>query len=183
MSDEKIASHIFTRWAAELRDKDRSWDNVRTNFEDLFFDLHKADVPFNEANEFLKPAIIKHFPSLSTAKRTWNKHRHSEQNEGVSFQEWLDEWKRNIDDMGVQAFHSIYSLPSDASEEVKKQENLYGSMSAKEYRLQRRYAESFPELDTDILEKRLAAGIDNYEEFFKDLDQILEKKNGDSENK
>jgi|SRR5581483_176642 len=181
MSDETLANHILKKWEGELRSKDRGWDSVRPNFEELFFDLYKNNVPFEIAHGMLNQAIAAHFPNHFSANKTWNRVKKSEQYSGTTFKEFLDDWKKGIHDQGMEAFYSIYAPPADKTEETTKEETKYGNMSQKEYRLQRRYAESFPILDTTELEKRLAQGMDNYEDFFKDLDKILEKKNGNTE--
>lgn len=178
MTPEKLSQHIFQKWAAELRNKDRKWDSVRPNFEDLFFEMFKSDIPFEVAHDFLKPATSKHLPNLATAKHTWNRVKGSKENTGLTFQEWFANWKQGIEDTGTEAFYSIYSPPSEKTEEVAKEETKFGSMSKKEYRLQRRYAESFPILNTDELVNRLESGVSDYEEFFKDIHNVLEKKNG-----
>lgn len=181
LTPEKISQHIFQRWAAELRNKDRRWDNVRPNFEDLFFEMFKSDIPFDIAHQFLKPAVAKHLPNAAAAKNTWNRVKGMDQNAGLTFQEWLTGWKQGIEDVGIEAFYSIYSPPAQKTEEVAAEEKQFGSMSKKEYRLQRRYAESFPILNTDELVKRLEDGVDNYEDFFKGIaTNVLEKKNGNN---
>lgn len=176
---EKLAQHVFTKWAAELRGKDRSWNNVRPNFEELFFEMFNHEIPFEIAHQFLKHATAKHMPNMAMAKNTWARAKNNPQNAANTFQEWLAEWKKGIEDVGTEAFYSIYSPPAEKTEEVAAEEKQYGSMSKKEYRLQRRYAESFPILNTDELVRRLENGIDNYEDFFAGIaDNVLEKKNG-----
>ena len=176
---EKIALHIFQKCSAELRNKDRRFAAARNNYEELFFDLFKSDVPFDIAHQFLKQATAKHMPNSATAKHTWARVKGADQNAGLTFQEWFTEWKKDLEDVGTEAFYSIYSPPSEKTEEVAVEEKAFGSMSKKEYRLQRRYAESFPILNTDELVRRLEQGVDNYEDFFAGIaDNVLEKKNG-----
>ena len=174
MTNKNTAQHLFNKWAAELRMKDRHWNNVQNNFEELFFELYKHEIPFEEANELVKLAVAKHLPDLGTAKRTFERVKKSEHYSGDTFQEWLNGWKKGIEDQGMQAFYAIYTPPALA--EKAQEEKKFGSMSQMEYRKQRRYSESFPTLNTEELEKRLEAGINNFEDFFADLDNILEKK-------
>lgn len=178
LTAEKLASHIFQKWAAELRNKDRKFAAASNNYEELFFDLYKADVPFDVAHQYLKQAVTKHLPNHSMAKHTWTRVKNAPENSSKTFQEWFADWKQSLEDVGTEAFYSIYSPPAEKTEEVAQEEKKFGNMSKKEYRLQRRHAESFPILNTDELIKRYEDGIDSYEDFFKGVaENVLEKKN------
>lgn len=171
MSDAKIARIIFEKWASELMNKDRGWDHILSNFDELFYELYRASVPFDVVHDLVKEAIAKHFPNNAVAKFTYDK---SPKKKEVSFKEYLDEWKEGINDFAHQAFFAYYSVnpnEEDPSEEEKK----YGNMGTKEYIAQRKYAQSFPEVDLIALRKQraeLQAMLDNNED-----------KNGDTDRK
>lgn len=148
MTDDKRARLILERWVADLPNKDRSRANLSNNFEELFYDLYKANIPFDVAHGLLKEAIGHHFPSQSTAKWTY---RNVRRDPNQTFAEFLDSWKKIIADSATQAFYSFYQVEGENKEEEKK----YGNMSAQEYMKQRRYADSFPTLDTDALQKKI----------------------------
>jgi hypothetical protein len=57
-----------------------------------------------------------------------------------------------IDDTATTSFHDFYKTELD--EEEEKAPKVYGNMSEKEYKAQRKHADSYPTLDTTELEKR-----------------------------
>ena len=147
-SDDKRARLILERWVAELSTKDRSKNSLSNNFEELFYDMFKASIPFDTAHSLLKEAIGHHFPSASVAKYTF---KNVQQKPGQTFGEFLDGWKKLITDEATQAFYSFYQVEGENQEIEKK----FGSMSAQEYSKQRKYAEAFPVIDTDALQKKI----------------------------
>ena len=149
MKDDKRARLILERWVSELANKDRSKSSLSNNFEELFYDMFKAHVPFETAHDTLKDAISHHFPSHSVAKYTF---KNARRDPNQTFAEFLDGWKKLITDEATQAFYSFYSVEG---ENTKKEEKKFGSMSAQEYMKQRRYADSFPTIDTDALQEKI----------------------------
>lgn len=137
------AELIFDKWKAELAGKDRSRTAVANNFDELFSSWHRSKVPFDEAYSLLDTAIKAHFPNDSIAKSTF---KSLKRKAGLAKTEieFVTEWKANITSTAKQVFYSLYDIDGTANteEEVK-----YGSMSAQEYRKQRKYAESHPLLD------------------------------------
>ncbi len=162
MKDDKRARLILERWVSELPDKDRSKNSLANNFEELFYDMYKANISFEAAHELLKQAIAHHFPTHSVAKFTY---KNARRDPSQTFAEFLDGWKKLITDEATQAFYSFYSVEG---ENIKKEEKKYGNMSAQEYSKQRKYANAFPTIDTDALQEK--------------IDKMLEEdKEGDNE--
>lgn len=171
MSDQKTAKTVFEKWAAELRNKDRSWNNILTNFDELFYELWKHSVPFDIAHELIKDAVAKHLPSNHVAKNAFNNLR----NKSGTFQEFVADWKKGIEDFAIQAFYNSYKAEDSAS---KTEEKNYGGMSQQEYRKLIRYAESFPIIDWEKIQARERQGITDPEEYFKDILLNLEYEDG-----
>lgn len=148
MKDDKRARLILDRWSSELSSKDRSRNSVMSNFEELFYDMWRANIPFDAAHSMLNEAVAKHFPSKSVAKFTFKRLK---SHVDKDFREFLEDWKKSIHDKASQAFFSFY----DVDGENQKEEKKFGNMSAQEYGKQRKYADSFPVIDTDELQKKL----------------------------
>lgn len=165
MSDAKLGRVIFERWNANLKDKDRSWKGVPSNFEELFYELSNSGVPFDASYELVREAIAAHLPSTAIARNTYRAYKGKQLK---TEKEFIEDWKKYISDCAHQAFFVFYKADSDS--EASPEEKKYGNMSVKEYKLQRSYADSFPVLDTAALEKRLEGGIGNLEDFLKALD-------------
>lgn len=138
-SDEKKANLIFDKWKAELKEMDRSKANVDSNFDSLFSNLKQSKVCFDTAHAIMSKAIIAHYPNQSVIDNVYKRVKIS----GKPKQEFADEWKENIASSGKRTFYSIYPIDGEEEEGPK----TFGSMSAKEYRLQRKHADSFPQLD------------------------------------
>lgn len=154
MSDSKLAKSLFDRWAAELINKDKAWNQVKSNFDELFYDLKAHSIPFDVAEELIKEAIAKHLPTYTIAKFTYKSLGDREKG-SKSFAEFFDSWKSGISDFAHQAFYTYYSVDID-KEDPSEGEKKYGNMNAQEYMLQRKYAESFPEVDLVAIREQRA---------------------------
>jgi hypothetical protein len=147
--DKNTLELVLKQWVADLKSKDRRKDNVKNNFDELFEKLKNAGATFDEAHELLPKAIKAHQPAPGLARTVYKKLKpHLDKTE----KEYIEEWNKNIEDLGTQAFFEYFPIQNlDEDSEPK----VFGNMSAKEYKAQRRYAEQFPVLNTTELEKRM----------------------------
>jgi hypothetical protein len=143
-AEEKKANLIFDKWKAELKELDRSRANVESNFDSLFTNLKASKISFDTAYAILSKAITAHYPNQSVIDNVYRRVKIS----GKPKQEFADEWKENIAAGAKRIFYSLYDIDGETKEEKKE----YGSMSAREYRLQRKHAESFPLIDWEKIE-------------------------------
>jgi hypothetical protein len=139
--EDNKAELIFDRWKSELKEMDRSRANVYNNFELLFVTLDDSKISFEVAHQILSKAIIAHYPSKSVVDNVYR--RLKPVLHGKNKQEFEEEWKENISASAKRAFYGLYNIDGAADQEDKK----FGSMSASEYKKQRKYAESYPVLD------------------------------------
>lgn len=139
--EEKKAGLIFDRWKADLKEMDRSRGQVQGNFELLFVTLDESKISFDVAHELLDKAIKAHFPPSGAVDNTYR--RLKPMLNGKTKQEFLDDWKENIDAAAKRAFFGLFSIDGVAEPEEKK----YGSMSAAVYKKERAHAETYPILD------------------------------------
>lgn len=139
--EDNKADLIFDRWKAELKEMDRSRANVENNFELLFITLDDSKISFEAAHRILPKAIEAHYPSKSVTDNVYR--RLKPMMNGKTKQEFYEEWKENISAAAKRAFYGLYSIDGATQQEDKK----FGSMSASEYKKQRKYAESYPVLD------------------------------------
>lgn len=139
--DEQKAYHIFDKWKADLKEMNRTKANVDGNFDVLFSNLKHSKISFELAHEILDKAIKAHQPAQPVVDNVYK--RLGGSTLGKSKQEFADEWKENISAAGKRMFYSLYDIDGVEKEESKE----YGSMSAKEYRLQRKHIESAPLID------------------------------------
>jgi hypothetical protein len=152
MEKNKAIELIFAEWKASLKSRDRSQKSVRPNFEELFQRWKDTESSFDELYENWLPKAIKaHQPVASVARNSYKKFKQIIPRFDKTEKEFLEEWNQSIEDTATEAFFDFFPAPRlDEDNEPK----VYGNMSAKEYRAQRRYAEQFPVLDTTELEKR-----------------------------
>lgn len=162
-SQKRTAKLILDRWKAELSAMDRTFNSVGSNFDELISNLHLAETPFELAEECLNAAILEHYPTPSIAKRVWTATK-ARGGTDKDCNEFINDWKKAINNEGKRVFYSYYKLTSD--EVVKNNQKPTGSMSSKEHRAQRRYAESFPLLDTSKIEVKIKDTLDSMEEDF-----------------
>lgn len=142
----KKAELILDRWKADLKEMDRSRHNVQGNFELLFVTLEESKIGFETAHTILEKAIKAHYPPTGAVDNTYR--RLKPMLSGKSKQEFLEEWKENIESAAKRAFYGLYDIDGAKDQESKK----FGSMSTTEYKKQRKYAESHPVLDWQSIE-------------------------------
>lgn len=167
---EKRAKLIIERWAAELEHKDRTLSAVSGNFDEVFYELWKASVDFETVHEMLPDIVKHHLPNNFIASNTYKARKHQL---NQSFTEFMNDWKKLLKDKALQSFYSYFSV--EGEDEFKEEEKKYGNMSAQEYRRQRKYAESFPELDWRKLKAQMDEAMKNIEN---DLDIDVEVEGG-----
>ena len=153
------ATLIFERWRASLRDRDRSVGAVSGNFDDLFDQLSSAGVSFEDAHKLLPQAIKAHQPAPAVARAIWKNAKNNPKNAEFTEKEFIDNWNKDIADRATNSFFAFFQVPEENDDDGEPK--IYGQMSAKEYKLQRRHADSYPILDTEELERRLQAGAYN----------------------
>lgn len=166
MSSNKAIELILAEWIASLKSRDRSAKSIRPNFEDLFERWKLQDASFDDLYDVYLPKAIKaHYPVSSVIKNTYLSLKTNVRGFKKSEKEFSDEWLKGIDDIATEAFFQYFPAPVIDVDDGPK---VYGSMSAKEYNLQRRYIEQFPILDTTELEKQW-----KQEREMLDLDDLL----------
>lgn len=170
-AERKQAELLFEQWSSSLRSKDRTRAAVPGNFEELFEALKRANISFEVAHDILPKAIKAHQPNNGLIR---NYYKLIKNNCAKTEQEFAEEWRQNIKDAGTEAFYIHYTL-TPKEEDEDPEPKVYGNMSAREYRLQRRHAESFPILDTSKLEERLRRSVYNPVE---DLDNVFGDNDG-----
>ena len=144
------AKLLFEKWRAELADKDRTVKNLTDNFDDLFYEFDRHGISFEVAHEYLDLAIAAHLPNKKILKYTYN---NTNKGFGQSIEEFHEGWKDKIRTDATNVFYARFPIEA---KKKKEEANLPSGMSKDEYLRQRRYANSFPQLDLskldDILE-------------------------------
>lgn len=150
---------IFEEWKASLRSKDRTEAYICSNFEELFQTLYNAGITFDEAYAMLPAAIKAHQPVIAVVKNTYKNIKNSPKVIGLSEREFQEAWNLDIDGKGTATFFEVYKRPKTEDElEEEERPKVFGSMSAKEYKTQRKHTDAFPILDTEMLERKMVAG-------------------------
>jgi len=134
-----IAGRVFRKWKSDLADKDRTWNQLSSNFDELFYTLHVSQVDIDIAEPLIKEAAAAHMPPLSQAKRTWSTINNKA---GRTFEEFVEGWRDSINTKAEQAFFVYYSVVK-----VKAEERKFGNMSPREYAMQRDHVSNFGEID------------------------------------
>lgn len=150
------------KWRADLAEMDRSKDAVEGNFDTLFFSLHKAKVPMNDALVYLDKAIKAHQPSDFIIKSVYKHMKKFKPNESLG--DFESSWKEFIANAGRRVFFSIYNIEDTETEKPK-----YGNMSASEYRKQQKYADAHPTIDWEAIIREQAV-VEKQEDKGPDID-------------
>jgi len=149
MDKNKLIELAFIEWAANFKSGDKKTKNARNNFEELFQKWKDAEAVFDDVYESYLPKVIKTHQPLPSVARSVYKNLKSKLDK--SEKEFIEEWNDSIEATATEVFFEFFpATPVDHDPEPK----VYGSMSATEYKAQRRYADQFPTLNTDELVKR-----------------------------
>ena len=171
--DKSVFDLILVQWISELGTKsasERKKEYVRSNFEDIFDRLKQAGAAFSIVHSFLPKIIKAHQPNAALAKNSYKRLK-TTMGLDKTEKEYTEEWNKSIEDTGTTIFFEFFPL---AILEEDTGPKVYGNMSAKEYRVQRRYADQFPTLDTTELEKRM-----HTREYNLDIEDLMKHVLGD----
>jgi hypothetical protein len=168
-----ISKHdlIFQQWVASLSSRDRTRNAIQGNFEELFLSLRNEGLILESAYEYLGKAIKAHEPTASLIRNVYKKLKVR----GVpmsSEQEFGESWRKDIADKANTCFFEIF--PVEIKESEEEDPVIYGSMTVKEYKAQRKHANEYPQLDTSELEKRYAENYNPVE----DISSMLGRDSG-----
>lgn len=151
--DPNILNDILDKWISELPQKDRSKNAVENNFDELWQAFKKAGADYKVAKTYLDKAIKAHLPSPIVKKNVW---KNLKGKVDATEQEFYDSWLNGIKNTATNIFFEVFPIPvkktDDDDDGLPKK---FGSMSEKEYKLQRKHADSFPTLNTDKLEEEM----------------------------
>ena len=150
---KKEAEFAFQEWKARLATRDRRKESLSGNFDELFEELKKLGIAFELAHEYLPKAIKAHLPSTSQSKATWENVKHSKR--ATTYPEFVKEWHTMIEDRATESFYDFFKRKKHANEDDDGEPKVFGNMSEKEYRAQRKIADSFQQIDTTELERQL----------------------------
>lgn len=149
---------IFQQWVASLPNRDRTRNAIQGNFEDLFLSFKREGLALESAYEYLGRAIKAHEPNASLIKNVYKKVR--QKGIAVSEKEFGEAWCKDIADKANGVFFDVFPVETKEADEPEDPV-VYGSMTAKEYKLQRKHADAYPRLDIEaLIEKR--AKTENY---------------------
>jgi hypothetical protein len=140
---------ILERWQASLNNKKKDREHIQSNFDELFEQLRTASATLGEAKELLKDAIKAHLPPTSTAKFTWNSVKNLPKYSGVTRDEFIEGWHKDIIDKATNSMYLFFPIPTSEEEDEPK---VRGKMSSREYALQRAHADSFEMLEVQELQ-------------------------------
>jgi hypothetical protein len=154
---------LFEQWRSSLANRDRRTPAIQGNFEELFEILKNEGLSLENAFEYLPKALKAHSPSTSLVKNMYRKLKNNSSFKWSSEKEFEEQWIKDISDRANTAFFNVFPIETKKNDEEDKVV-IYGSMTAKEYKLQREYANEFPQMSTEQLEKQLYENYDPMEE-------------------
>lgn len=153
MSQNKNIELVFAEWNASLKKRDKTAKSLRPNFEELFSRWKSADASREDIYEIWLPkAISAHNPTSSVVRTVYKRLKTDIRGFDKTEKEFEEHWRKTIADIATEVFFEYFPLSISVDDDTEPK--VYGSMSAKEYGLQRRYIEQYPILDTTELEKQ-----------------------------
>lgn len=145
---------IFQQWVASLKSRDRSSKAIQGNFEELFSQLKREGLILESAYDYLPKAIKAHEPTASLIRTVYKKQKIAGKTQATE-KEFQENWCQDIADKANVAFFEVF--PVEVKEEEPEDPIVHGSMTEKEYKLQRKHAEEYPRLDVEEFERRMLA--------------------------
>jgi hypothetical protein len=165
----KKARELIKKWEKGLILKDKRKENLPELFSFIFIDLYSSGIPREIVEDCVKQIAICLYPPANISKPTYEKVKVENPIyvKGLTYREWLEGWYRDILKEATKAFVEVY--PEVKVEGVKK----IGSMSHREYKLQRAHADSYPIIDPDSIQLA-APSTEYFDELEKELAKMLE---------
>ena len=150
MSNKITAKKILQKWQVDLAEKNKSWANIQTNFDELLFSWEQVGIECDDAHNLFPEAIKAHLPSIRIAKAAYSK---STSAKLTTLEEFVKDWNKGIADKAWQVFYLYYRVDENKNEVVKNTsiESKYGSMSIQEYSKQRKYADAYEVIDPNTI--------------------------------
>lgn len=115
MKSKTKAAHIFEKWRVDYVEMDKKRENIRDNFDQLFFALYNAAIPWEESREIANDAIKHHLPSTSTAKFIYAARKRYTK---LSFKEWVESWEADISNKGLASFYDLFPLEDEPNKPI-----------------------------------------------------------------
>lgn len=165
---------LFEQWKASLASRDRKTPSIQGNFEDLFQSLKDEGLVLESAFEYMSKAVKAHSPNTGLIKNVFKKIKKAG-TEYSSEKEFEEQWVKDIAERASIAFFNIFPVQTKKNEE-ENEPVIYGSMTAKEYKAQRKHAEEYPRFSTEELERQLSETYDP----MKELASLLGTNSGDN---
>jgi hypothetical protein len=172
---KKQAEIAFALWKAALANKSKRWEELSENFDELFYDLSRLELPYELAEDYFVRACDAHYPRHDTIKHVYRssktmKHKYD------SEVEFGKSWCDGIKDKATVAFHNYFKLPfqEDTNESKRQRARAKASAAIKDY------MSNFQQVDLKSLRERMAQGSERLDEESagEDLLALLERENG-----
>jgi hypothetical protein len=148
---KKEAEQIFNRWRASLIDKPRNHTHLTENFDELFFMLHRLQLPYELAYDYLERAYGAHLPNAATI--TWQYKNSKWAKSTGSEKDFADQWRAYIKDKATNAFHVYFEIPN--TDNIKPDEIKREKAKAKRSSAIREYMENFKPVDLKALRQKI----------------------------
>lgn len=168
---------LFEQWKSSLVERDRRTPSVQGNFEELFDVLKSEGLVLESAYDYLPKAIKAHSPSTSLVKTMFKKLKGSPKFQYSNEHEFEEQWIKDIADRANVAFFNVFPVQTKKSNDAEEEPPMFGSMTAKEYKLQRSHADSFPRLNIEDIKRQRQES--NYDPLT-DMGTLLGKVNDNS---
>lgn len=172
-ADKKMlqqAEDVFERWRASLIERDRSHGSLSENFNDLFYDLHRIHLPYEEAKDFMVRAYKAHLPNSSVINHTFKSMKKAGKYDDK--EDFRKSWFGMIKDKATNAFHEYFELPFEdgKSESQTKREKALKKKSA----MISEYIENYEQIDLGALRQEMEEAKNEIVEDL-DTDNLLEE--------
>lgn len=155
------ANMILRKWTAELASKDRATSQAHANFSELWYDMFVANIDFDTAYSKIDDAVAAHSPSKSVTSWVYKSHPAKS---SISLRDFTEEWINHLRDVAYQAFYEFYPLEEKVKPKRKAPPSMIGGMPRQEYNRYRKYAEQFPVLTIEEINRRFEEAQNQYVE-------------------
>lgn len=108
---ESDPDQVFEQWECRLESRDKSWDYVQSNFQELFDDLKLAGLNSTDARKYMDKAIKAHNPKPSLIKHKYKQGKMTGRIT-VTEKEYEENWLEGIAKKAKAAFYDVYPQPT-----------------------------------------------------------------------
>ena len=150
----KNARLVFDKWKANFTKKpnnERTTKNAQINFEELFYEMKRYQISFEDAQDVINDAVAVHMPPMFLVDKVYTTMK-ADKKTSATKQEFASNWRTTFEEAANSAFYTWYEIPLASDPEFESPQKASKIPDA-EYIKQRALADSFESISEEDIQQ------------------------------